>query len=128
MTIAQRWMTLVDALRSAASAGLDFLHSHLELFGVEFEQELWRARQLITRTVAAVLLACLAAGFSGFALIVLFWDSHRELAAGIVAAVFVAAAAVAIVVLKRSVDARLQPFASTLEMLERDRQALRSGK
>jgi uncharacterized membrane protein YqjE len=128
MTAGIRWNTALDPLRAAVATGLDFVHTHIQLFGVELEQELWRARSLVVQAVAALLLTFLAAGFLGFALIVVFWDNHRQLVTVLVAAFFAALAAVAAGVLRRSVAARLRPFASTLELLERDREALRGDR
>ena len=117
--------------RSAArrvGTGLNFAYTHVRLFGVELELEVWRARSLIVQAVTALLLVFLAAGFLGFALTLYFWDSHRQLVAMLVAAFFAALAAVAAGVLKRSVDATLHPFTATFDVLERDREALRSDR
>jgi uncharacterized membrane protein YqjE len=123
-----RWGGLFESLRSAAGTGLGFVQTRVQLFGVELEQELLRARSLIIRGVTAVLLVFLAAGFGGTALIVLFWDTHRELAAILVAVFFALLATVAGVLFKSALSLRSRPFDSTLEVLERDRDAMRGGR
>jgi uncharacterized membrane protein YqjE len=75
-----------------------------------------------------VLLAVFTVGFTGFALVVVFWDSHRELVAILVAGFFALLATVVIVRLKRALAARPRPFKSTLEVLERDANSLRGGR
>jgi uncharacterized membrane protein YqjE len=122
-----RWDGLLESLRSVANTGLDSVHTRVQLFGVELEQELLRACSVIIQSVSALLLACLAVGFIGLAIIVVFWDSHRELVAILVAAFFALLAAVAAILLKRTLAIRPKPFHSTLDVLECDSEALRGG-
>jgi uncharacterized membrane protein YqjE len=124
VSIASRWSALLDSLRTVVGTGLEIVHTRIELFGIELEQELMRTRSLIVRSIAALLLIFLAAGFAGFAVIVVFWESHRQLAAILVAGFFALLAAVAVGMLKRFESARPRPFASTLEVLENDSDAL----
>lgn len=128
MSAGRRWFGLLDSLRTVAGTGLDFVHTRVELFGVELQQELMGALKLVIQGITALLLALLATGFTGFALIVIFWDSHRTLVAVLVAAFFALLAAATIVVVKRSLGARPRPFNSTLEVIERDIAALRGGR
>jgi uncharacterized membrane protein YqjE len=125
--IGSRWGGLLESLRAVAGTGVDFVHTRVQLFGVELEQELLRAASLIIQSVTALLLACLTVGFIGLAVIVIFWDSHRELAAILVAAFFALLATGAAILLKRTMAARPKPFRSTLEVLEHDSEALRSS-
>jgi uncharacterized membrane protein YqjE len=124
VTIASRWSALLDSLRTVVGTGLDIVRTRVELFGIELEQELLRTRSLIVRSVAALLLIFLAAGFAGFAVIVVFWESHRQLAAALVAAFFALLAAAAVGMLRHFERTRPRPFAATLEVLEKDSDAL----
>jgi uncharacterized membrane protein YqjE len=124
MTSAGRLGSLIDALRSAISTGIDLVHTRARLLSVELEQETLRALSLIIHAIAALLLACAAAGFIGIALIVVFWDTHRELVAMLVAAFFALSAAVAAWFLKRTLATRRRPFQSTLEALDGERVGL----
>jgi uncharacterized membrane protein YqjE len=128
MSLASRWGALLDSLRTVAGAGLELVHTRVEMFGNDLEQELMRTRSLIVRSIATLLLIFLAAGFAGFALIAVFWDSHRELVILLVAAFFALLAAISAGMLKRFLDAAPRPFAATLEMLEEDRDALRGNR
>jgi uncharacterized membrane protein YqjE len=101
MTGGIRWGGLLDSLRGVADTGLDFVQTRVQLFAVTF---------------------------IGIALVVVFWDSHRELVAILVAGFFVLLAAVVAIRLKRALASRPRPFNSTLEVLERDRAALRSSR
>jgi uncharacterized membrane protein YqjE len=128
MTGGFRWGGLLDSLRGVADTGLDFVQTRIQLFSVDLEQEMLRAGSLVMQAVAAVLLAIFAITFIGIALVVVFWDSHRELVAILVAGFFVLLAAVVAIRLKRALAARPRPFNSTLEVLEQDRDALRSNR
>lgn len=125
--IGSRWSGLLESLRAAAGTGIEAIHTRVQLFGVELEQELLLACRLIIQSVTTLLLTCLAVGFIGFAVIVAFWDSHRVLVAMLVAAFFVLLAAVAAFSIKRTLAGRPKPFQSTLEVLERDIDSLRGG-
>jgi uncharacterized membrane protein YqjE len=116
---------MLDSLRAAIGTGIDGVHTRVQLFGVEFEQELWHVRNLIIQSMAVLLLAFLATSFLGFALIVIFWDSHRALVAILVAAFFALLATAAAVLLRRTLNRKAKPFQSILEVLERDSAALR---
>jgi uncharacterized membrane protein YqjE len=128
MTAGSGWRGLLDSARGIADTGIDFVHTRVQLFGVELEQQLLWARSLIAQAVAAVLLAVFTVGFTGFALVVVFWDSHRELVAILVAGFFALLATVSVIRLQRALAARPQPFKSTLEVLERDANALRGDR
>jgi uncharacterized membrane protein YqjE len=125
MSDAHRWETLLDSMRSLLSTSLALLYTRVELIGVELEQELWRARSLIVWAFAALLLSLLTIGFAGVALIVAFWDTHRQLVSALVAASFAALAILAVFFLMRTLRARPRLFETTLHELERDLDALR---
>ena len=125
MSDANRWETLLESMRSLLSTSIALIHTRVELIGVELEQELWRARSLIVWAFAALLLSLMAIGFAGVALIVTFWDSHRQLVSTLVAAGFGALALLAVFFLMRTLPARPRLIETTLHELERDLDALR---
>jgi uncharacterized membrane protein YqjE len=120
MRDSNRWGTLVESLRSLVSTGLALIHTRVELIGVELEQELWRARSLLIWGFAALLLSLLAIGFAGVALIVYFWDTHRQLVSAVVAATFIALALIAIALLVHTSRSKPRLFEGTLHELKRD--------
>jgi uncharacterized membrane protein YqjE len=128
MTLGSRAFGLLDSLRRAAGTGVDLVHTRVELFGVELEQELMRAIRLMIHGISTLLLAVFAIVFIGFAVIVVFWDTHRELAALLVAGFFALLALVAAILLQRALKRPHRPFNSTLEVLEDDAAALRGER
>jgi uncharacterized membrane protein YqjE len=125
MSDANRWETLLRSMRSLLSTSIALIHTRVQLIGIELEQELWRARSLIVWAFAALLLSLLTIGFAGVALIVAFWDTHRQLVSTLVAAGFAALALLAVFFLMRTLRARPRLFETTLHELERDLDALR---
>lgn len=116
---------LADSMRSALGSLVSFLHLRIELFGVEFQQELWRARNLFIWAFATLLLGLLAVGFAGAAIIVAFWDSpRRELVSVLVAGGFVVLMLLAVIRLQRTLSARPRLFEGTLAELKRDAESL----
>jgi uncharacterized membrane protein YqjE len=125
MRESNRWGTLVESLRSLLTTSVALIQTRVELFGIELEQELWRFRSLLVWGFAALLLALLAIGFLGVALIVGFWDTHRVLVSALVAGGFIVMTLVAVGLLVRATKARPQLFEGTLQALERDLETLR---
>ena len=107
---------------SAAFLGL--LHSHVELFGIELQEQKSRTLNLLLFAGLALVFALLLLlGLSALVLI-LVWDSYRI--PGIIGlCVFYALAAlVCAVVLRNQITDEHSPFSATLEELARDRERL----
>jgi uncharacterized membrane protein YqjE len=128
MNDAHRWERLIESTRSLLSTSVAFIHTRVELISVELEQELWRARSLLIWGFAALLLSLLAIGFGGIALIVAYWDTHRELVSALVAGGFLLLALLAVLLLLRTLKAKPRLFESTLRELEHDLEALRRNR
>lgn len=119
-----------DAIGTSASgrrlgaATLGLLHSHIELFGIELQEQKGRTlRLLLFAGLALVFALLLLSALSGLVL-VLLWDSYRL--AGIVGlCVFYSLAAVFCALrLKAAVFDESSPFSATLEELAKDRERL----
>jgi len=99
--------------------------TRLELLGIELREEaLYLQRSLVLGIVAAFLLGG-ALVLVGVLFAAAFWDSHRLLALGGVAALYAAAGAAGLVRLRSSVFRRPAPFDTTVRELEADLRALR---
>ena len=117
-TAARRFVeSLGDLRRTVARA----LHSRAELFTLEVARE----RALIVRTLAfaigALFFITLAAFAFTFFVIVLFWDTHRAIAAGLITLAYVVIAAGLGFAAKRQLTRAERPFAHTLDQLRKDR-------
>lgn len=116
---------LLHSLRRFGSTTLEIVHTRIELFATELDEE--RARIARALWLAAAGCFCLALGvlLVVLFLVVLFWDSHRLLVLGLLALGFLGAGAAAMLAFRARLSQRPRLFAQTLEELQRDRERLR---
>jgi uncharacterized membrane protein YqjE len=117
---------LFASLRGFTATSVALLRTRLELLKVEAQEETGRITGLLFWGVAAVLLGTAGVVFLSVFLTVLLWDSHRLLALGIFAALFLSAASVAIFTVLRLARQGSQLFAASLAELRHDEAALKS--
>lgn len=109
------------ALSRLAASAVDLVRTRAELAALEFEE----ARELAKDRVGLLVvgLVCVAMGLLGATafVVVLFWDTYRLTALGLVTAAYLLGGAIAFwrFSVHRRNDPR--PFAATLAELERDR-------
>lgn len=119
---------LYSSLRGFAATSVALLRTRFELLKVEAQEEVSRLSGLLLWGIAAVLLGVVGLVFLAVFLTVLLWDSHRLLALGVFAALFLGAAAVAIGVALQLARRGSQLFAASLAELRRDEAALREER
>jgi len=119
---------LLHSIRHMAGTLIGAAQTRLEIIATEIEEERLRLEQLLLIAVAAAiclgmtLLLCVA-----FVLIY-FWDTHRLLTVGLLAAAFMAAAAALVWILRARVKTRSKPFAVTRGELSKDGAMLREPR
>lgn len=116
---------LLHSIRHLAGNLLAAAQTRLEILATEIEEERLRLEQLLLVALAAAF--CLALGIVlTIALIVLyFWDTHRLLSVGTLAAAFLAVGVVFGLILRDKAKTRPKPFAVTRGELAKDRDMLR---
>ncbi len=107
---------------SASLLGL--LHGHVELFGIELQEQKANSLYLLlfgglTLVFALLLLICLSA-----LVLVMFWDTWRFEAVGGLCVFYLLATIFCGLRLRAAVDDDESPFSATLEELARDRERL----
>lgn len=116
---------LLASIRTLARNLLAVLQTRLELLATEFDEE--RARIAEFAVMAAVAAVCFS--FAAFLvvlfIVVLFWDSHRLVAIGVLAAGFAGAGAYVLHTLKRRAAERPALFSASIDELRKDQDALR---
>ncbi|MDP3036723.1 MAG: phage holin family protein [Rhodocyclaceae bacterium] len=117
---------LFASLRGFAATAIVLLRTRVGLLKVEALEEVGRVRGMLLWGIAAVLLGVAGAVFLALFLTVLFWDSHRLLALGIFAALFIAAATMAVALELRLARQGSQLFVASLAELRQDEAALRA--
>lgn len=115
---------LFASLRNFAATLTAVAQTRLELLANEVEEEKLRLGQLIL--FGSIALFCLAVGsvFLAVFVTVLLWDSHRLLALGGFAALFLGLGGAAVAMFRVRTSAGSKLFAASLAELGKDRQQL----
>ncbi|WP_213148745.1 phage holin family protein [Pseudomonas aeruginosa] len=112
------------SLRRFGAAFLGLLHGHVELFGIELqEQKANTLRLLLFAGLALVFALLLLVGLSLLVLIV-FWDTNRLAAALGLCLFYVIGSLFCGWRLSQSINDESSPFSATLEELANDRERL----
>lgn len=116
------------SLRSLGENLVALLHTRIELATVELREEGERRKEMaVLAAVAAVFLAMGALLFALF-VVILFWDTHRILAAGGMTALYAGIGLFAVIRLKQSVRESPPPFEATLAEFAKDVEALKGAR
>lgn len=115
---------LFSSLRSLAGNGIGLLRTRLELLSVEVREEKVRLLSLLAYGAAAFVLLSFGLLFLAVFVTVLLWESHRLLALGAFAAVFVVGGLAAFAAMLAIARTPSKLFAASLAELARDREAL----
>ena len=92
---------------------LEAAQTRAELLTTEVEEEIQRVARLLLLGFAALLAGILGALIAGFVVVILFWDTHRVAAALAVLGVFLLAAAICGLAVRRELRARPRLFEAT---------------
>lgn len=119
---------LYSSLRGLVAGGVALLRTRLELLATELQEEKARVLILLAYGAAALILLAVGAVFLAVFFTVLLWDSHRLLALGVFAALFLAAGALAAALALRLARTESRLFAASLAELGEDRAELEDRK
>lgn len=112
---------LMESLKQMAGTLLVILQTRLELLSNEMEEERLRIGQMLLYGSVALLFFGLTIMLLTVFILVLFWDSHRLLVLGGLAALFLAAVLLACNALRRVARERSKLFSTSLAELADDR-------
>jgi uncharacterized membrane protein YqjE len=115
---------LLDSLRKLAATGVAALHTRLEIVATEIEEEKTRLARIAVLAALAGFCVALAVNLAVLFLVVLFWDTNRLLAIGVLAGVFAASGAALGVLLRNAITRRPRLLSATLAELRKDRKEL----
>lgn len=116
---------LIASVSALLATAIDIGRTRVELLSVELREELHRISGVLLWGAVAVLAAAAGVVFAAFAVILAWWDTHRVLAAVLVAVGFGAVAVVAGLGIRRRLRTYPKFLAATLAELRRDEQGLR---
>ena len=111
-------------VREFAHTLLSFALTRARLAATELEEQGVRLVEILIWFAVALFFFGIAIVFAAVVVVLLFWDSNRLLAAGLLAALFVSAGAGAALFAQHCMRARPKLLAATIAELERDRDTL----
>jgi uncharacterized membrane protein YqjE len=117
--------SLIQGVRGWLHDGVQLLRVRLELLSLEARHHALAAIELLLLGLVAVLLGCLGLAFLAGLLTVLLWESHRTLALGLFAAVFLTLAGVAAFMARARWRDSQHWFEASVQELVQDEQHLK---
>lgn len=115
---------MLGPVREIARSLLSYALTRTRLAATELEEQALRLIEIMAWLAAAMFFAAIAILFVAVLVVLLFWDSNRLVAAGLLAALFVSVATGAALIARRLLRERPPLLAATLAELERDRNTL----
>jgi uncharacterized membrane protein YqjE len=113
------------SLRGLIGNTLGLVSSHVQLLGVELQQEKERVAGLAVLGAFSLVMFGMVALLVTFFVIAAFWDSYRLQAIAGLAALYAIAGLAAGLAIRRNLDAHPNPFAATAVEIEKDIERLR---
>ena len=111
-------------LRTAVRGLLSFAETRARIAANEFEEQLLRVLELAAWALAAFFFFSIALALVALLIVLVFWDANRELAVGLLAALFIGAGGFSVVMLRACIASRPPFLATTLAELDKDRRTM----
>ena len=115
---------LLEALGDLAATLVAMAHTRLDLLSTDLEEDRDHLLSLTVRSLLAVFFLGIGVVLSALLVVVVFWDTHRILVLGLLAAAFLGLGFTAAQQARRLARTKPRLFASSLSELFKDRQQL----
>jgi len=115
---------ILDSLRGMVATLVQLVHTRVELFTTELEEEMHRVAMLLLWAVIAIFFGGLFVLMLSMTIIIAVWDTHRLMAAIVMTSLFLAIVLVAGALLVSKLRERTRLLSASLSELRRDGQAL----
>jgi uncharacterized membrane protein YqjE len=115
---------IFESGRALLGTLVQLLHTRVELFTTELEEEMHRIARLLLWAAVAIFCGGLFVLMVSLTVVIAFWDDHRLLVAGILSGVYLAVVLFAVLKLREALANRPRLLAASREELRRDRDAL----
>jgi uncharacterized membrane protein YqjE len=116
----------LDSVGQLIITAVEMVHTRLELTFTELQEALEGLIGLVLWCLIALAAGALGLLFGGLALVFVFWDTHRILAAVLITCAFLLLAAGATTVVLAKLRVQRSLFATTLSELAKDRALLKA--
>lgn len=111
---------LLESLRNLAKTFVALVRTRLEIFASEFDEERTRLTRIIVLAVIVAFCLGLALVLLVLLIVVVFWDTNRLFAIGVIAGLFLIGALAALAALRSAVRERPRFLSATLAELHKD--------
>ena len=115
---------LLESLRNLAKTFVALVQTRIEIFASEIDEERARLAKIAVLAVIAAFCLGLAVVLLVLFVVVVFWDTNRLLAIGVIAGVFALGSLVALLRLRSVITRRPKFLAATLAELRKDAKEL----
>jgi uncharacterized membrane protein YqjE len=115
---------LFDSLRRLVTTAINIAATRLELISLELREEKARVLSLLVRTLSALVLVGLGLLLATLFIVVLFWDTHRLAALGIMTLVFLGGGVALGLRVLQDLKSAPKVFAESITELMKDRESL----
>jgi uncharacterized membrane protein YqjE len=115
---------MFDSLRRLLGTAAAIAHTRIELLGVEAEEQVARLTSMLLWTIVTLFLAFTAVVLIAVAILLVFWDTNRNVIAVLLAVAFAVLALVSWLRVRALARERPHLFKATLEELAKDRERL----
>jgi len=115
---------MLGSVRELARTLLSFAETRARLAATELEEQAVRLAEILVWVAVALFLFGVALLFLAIVIVLLFWDSNRMLAAGLLAALFLGSGGAAALIARARMRERPKFLAATLAELELDRERI----
>jgi uncharacterized membrane protein YqjE len=109
------------SLRSGVRAVLAHAETRARIAASEVEEQVLRLLEVAAWAAVALLLFAIGLVFLAFFVVLLFWDTNRLLAAGLVTVVFISGGALGVLMVRAGLAARPQFLSATIAEFQKDR-------
>ncbi len=116
--------SLLESLRGLAKTFIALVQTRIEIFASEIDEERTRLARIVVLSLGAMFCMGLAIVLIVLLVAVVFWDSNRLLAIGVLAALFAAGGLGMLLALRSAVRQRPKFLSATLAELRKDEKEL----
>jgi uncharacterized membrane protein YqjE len=115
---------IINALKRMLATLTALLHTRLELFTTEIEEEIQRAASILMWALVALFFGSLTVMMVALTILIVFWDNNRILAASLITGTFLVLTLVFALLARVRLKSKPRFMAASIEELKRDRASL----
>lgn len=115
---------VVQAAKRMFATLIAIVHTRLELFTTEIEEEIQRAASIVLWGLVALFCGALTVLMIALTVLIIFWDANRVLAASLITGTFLVLTGVFAWLAVARLRAKPRFMAASIEELKRDRESL----